>query len=362
MQVYILSSTASQEAKDIAHASLLFKEKELAEMEKRISRLENQIKIAPNKKIWEELRKQLKNLNLEFLQMQADYEKRLYRYEHMDDPADPVELAAAQAQLTTAQARLVQAQRDWEEAQAGPKPGDIAQAESDLAVAQAQYEHLKDGPDAQEIAMAEAKLAAAQAKLVIVQGEQLVVDLVAPFDGTVLSVDAIQGDRITSGTVLTLADLSQPLVEVYVDEVEMDYAKVGNKAEIIFDAYPDEVFTGQVVEVAPTLADSFDTAGILVRVQLDQTSLDGSLSLPSGLNATADIIAAQVDNAVLVPVVTLHETESGGYAVYVVQGDEIEIRQVTVGMMDYTTAQILDGLAVGESVALSDIENTKGEQ
>ena len=33
MQVYILSSSPSQEARDIAHASLLFKEKELAEME-----------------------------------------------------------------------------------------------------------------------------------------------------------------------------------------------------------------------------------------------------------------------------------------------------------------------------------------
>jgi multidrug efflux pump subunit AcrA (membrane-fusion protein) len=78
-----------------------------------------------------------------------------------------------------------------------------------------------------------------------------------------------------------------------------------------------------------------------------------------GLNATVDIIAAQVDDAVLVPVVALHETESGEYVVYVIQGDEIERRQVTVGIMDYTTAQILDGLAAAESVAISNVE---GEQ
>jgi len=362
IQVYILTSSPSQEALDTAHASLLFKEKELAEMEKRISRLENQIKIAPNHKVWKQLRSELQKLKLELLQMQADYEKRLYRYEHMDDPADPVELAAAQAQLATAQAQLAQAQRDWEEAQAGPNPDDLARAVSDLAEAQAQFVCLKDGPDAQELAMAEAKLAAAQAKLVIVQGEQLVLDLVAPFDGTVMSIDAIQGDRITGGTVLTLADMSQPLVEVYVDEVELDYAKVGNKAEIVFDTYPDEVFTGQVVEVDPTLADSFGTAGVLVRVRLDETSLTPSINLPEGLNATVDIIAAQVDNAVLVPVIALYETESGQYFVYVVQGDKIERRQVTVGIMDYTTAQILAGLTAGETVALSDVESTKGEQ
>jgi RND family efflux transporter MFP subunit len=328
-------------------------------MDKRISRLENQIKIAPNHKVWEQLRKQLRDLKLQLLEMQADYDKRLYRYEHMDDPADPVELAAAQAQLTTAQAQLEQAQRDWEEAQAGPNQGDLAKAESDLAQAQEAYERLKVGPDAQEIAMAKATLAAAQAKLVIVQGEGLVVDLVAPFDGTVLSVDATQGDRISAGTVMTLADLSHPLVEVYVDEYELAYAKAGNKAEIVFDAFPDRVFTGRVEEVDPTLADSFEIAGVLVRVRLDETSSSPSATLPVGLNATVDIIAAQVDDAVLVPVVALHETESGEYVVYVIQGDEIERRQVTVGIMDYTTAQILDGLAAGESVAISNVE---GEQ
>jgi RND family efflux transporter MFP subunit len=359
MQVYILTSSPSQEARDIAHASLLFKEKKLAEMEKRISRLENQIKIAPNKMIWEQLRKQLQDLKLQLLEMQGDYENRLYRYEHMDDPADPVELAAAQAQLTTAQAQLEQAQRDWEDAQAGPNQGELAKAESDLAQAQEAYERLKDGPDAQEITMAKAALAAAQAKLIIVQGDSLAVNLVAPFDGTVLSVDAIQGDRIAGGTVLTLADMSHPMVEVYVDEVELDYAEAGNKAEIVFDAYPNEVFTGQVEAVDPTLADSFEVTGVLVRVRLDETSSTPSMTLPDGLNATVDIIAAQVDNAVLVPVVALHESESGGYVVYVIQGDEIERRQVTVGIMDYTTAQILDGLFAGESVALSNIE---GEQ
>jgi RND family efflux transporter MFP subunit len=179
------------------------------------------------------------------------------------------------------------------------------------------------------------------------------VDLKAPFDGTVEAINATQGDRLAGGMVLTLADLSQPLVEVYVDETELEYAKVGNKAQIVFDALPEEVFTGQVEAVDPTLADSFDVEGVLVRVRLDETSSTSSLTLPAGLNATVDIIAAQVENAVLVPLVALHETESGGYVVYVIQGDEIETRQVTVGVMDYTTAQILDGLAAGESVALA---------
>jgi macrolide-specific efflux system membrane fusion protein len=77
-----------------------------------------------------------------------------------------------------------------------------------------------------------------------------------------------------------------------------------------------------------------------------------------GLNATVDIIAAQVRDAVLVPIEALHETASGEYTVYVLQGDALEAQPVTVGIQDYTTAEIMDGLEAGEVIALIQPEGT----
>ena len=355
MSVYILNSSPSQEAFDIAHASLLFKEKALPAIEKQIVRLENQIKRALNGKIRHMLKQQLRNLNVQVAQKRIDYEKALYQYNHMGDPADPTDVSVAEKQLTAAQETLAQAQLAWEKAQEGPTAGDIAQAEAEIVVAQATWERLKDGPNPDDVASATEKLTAAQAVLALAKQEQLVVDLVAPLDGSVLSVDAAQGDRITGSTILTLADLSQPMLEVYLDETDLDKVQVGNQAEIVFDAYPDRMFTGRVVEVDPSLADvrGLETVRVLVRMDVLPSAV--SPTMPVGLNATVDIIAEQVSNAVLVPVEALHELSAGKYAVYVMQGDELELRHVSVGISDYTTTEIIDGLAAGEAVALGDV-------
>jgi RND family efflux transporter MFP subunit len=294
--------------------------------------------------------------------MQADYDRRLYRYEHMDEPAGEDEIAWAQADLTTAQLQLAQAQRELEDAQAGAAPGDLAMAEVQLAEAQATWERCKDGPDLLAIALAEEELAAAQAKLAIAQEEQLVVDLVAPEDGIVLSVNVEAGDRLRGGTVLTLADRSQSLVEVYVDESESSFVQIGNRAEIIFDASPDLSFTGEIVDVAPSLAETNGEEQLLATVLLDETSSDLALKLPVGLNGTVDLIAGEAQNAVLVPMEALHEASSGEYVVYVSQDEEWQQRPVSVGLMNYTTAEILEGLSAGETVALGELEGLENTE
>ena len=65
-----------------------------------------------------------------------------------------------------------------------------------------------------------------------------------------------------------------------------------------------------------------------------------------------EVISAEAQDVLQAPVVALHETDSGGYVVYVVNGDMLEERAVTVGLQDYTSAQILSGLSAGKSVSL----------
>jgi multidrug efflux pump subunit AcrA (membrane-fusion protein) len=177
-----------------------------------------------------------------------------------------------------------------------------------------------------------------------------------------MSVNATQGDRISGETILTLADISQPLVKVYLDESDLDHLQVGNKAEIVLDAFPNRSYTGQVVEINRSLADldGVDMAEGLVL--MDEVPSNNSQSLPTGLTATVDIISAQVDNAVLVPLEALHETGTGEYVVYVIQGEQVEARPVSIGISDYTTVEITEGLAAGEAVALGELPNLKGEQ
>jgi multidrug efflux pump subunit AcrA (membrane-fusion protein) len=108
------------------------------------------------------------------------------------------------------------------------------------------------------------------------------------------------------------------------------------------------------VEIDPSLQRVGNTQAVQGLVQLDVLT-DMVYSLPLGLNATVDIIAGQAINAVLVPVEALHQGDER-YFVYVIDGDEYEPRDIEVGLMDLTSAEIIDGLRPGERVVIGNID------
>lgn len=354
MNLSLLNASPSQSDLDISNASLLFKEKELGEIQDQIAQVENKIKSAPSKMIRDNLIQQLLNLRVRLYNQQIEVENARYKIDTMDDPPEMVDLRVSETQLVTAQAQLAEAQVELEHVQTGPSDGDLAVAEAQLAEAQSEWERLKDGPDPEEIALAEAELVKAGIKLEMVENEQLVMELVAPADGIVEAIYAAEGDRVGQGTILTLVDLSQPRVQINLDEIDLEYIQTGYQAEVVFDVIPETTFNGQVVEIDPSLQRVGNTQAVQGLVQLDVLT-DMVYSLPLGLNATVDIIAGQAINAVLVPVEALHQGD-GGYFVYVIDEDGYERREVEVGLMDLTSAEITDGLQPGERVVIGNID------
>lgn len=354
MQLYILNSSPSQDAFDIAYSSLLFKEKELKEIQDQIAKIENKIKTAPNKTVRDSLKRQLLQIQLQLAYQQIEVDKTLYKYNSLDDPPEAIDLSVAEAQLAAAQAQLAQSEKDLVDIHAGPKSSDIALAEAELSEAQSEWDRLKDGPDPDKVTLAEAQLSQAKAKLASIEQGKLVLDLVAPINGTVLSTGATVGDRITNQSILTLADMSQPEVEVYLDETDLQQIQVGYRAEVVFDALPEVTFSGQIVGVDPSLQEAGNTTAVQALVQLD-TLPNQFFSLPVGLNATIDIIAGQATNAILVPIEALQVQTDNSYFVYVLDGETVEQRPVQVGLVDVTTAEILTGLRAGERVAIDNV-------
>jgi HlyD family secretion protein len=225
-------------------------------------------------------------------------------------------------------------------------------ARSNLNQAQLQYEKYKNGPSDADVAAAEGDLVNAQAQLALAKQTLSIEDLVASIDGTVMTVAANVGGVIgTSGAsaVFTLADLSNTVLTVYMDETDLNNIAVGYKADVIFDALPDRTFTGKVVLVNPGLETVSNVQAIKIQVLLDK--VDPPVNLPVGLNASVDVIAGRATNAVLVPVVSLHELDPGEFAVFVLINDAPTLRPVKVGLKDLTNAEILSGLQAGDIVS-----------
>jgi multidrug efflux pump subunit AcrA (membrane-fusion protein) len=144
------------------------------------------------------------------------------------------------------------------------------------------------------------------------------------------------------------------MVEVYLDEIDMSYVQVGNRAEITFDAIPELTLQGQVVEIDPSLIRVGNSQAVRALVLLDALPNE-LINLPLGLNAAIDIIAGEAVNAVLVTVDALHKNADGSYIVYVIEGEALEPRPVQVGLMDATTAEIVAGLQASEQVAIGNL-------
>lgn len=387
MLLYIYNSSPSAEDVYTAYASLLFKQVDLEDLQDRVKTTIFKIKSAPNDNLRSRYEDQLLQLNPQLANQKVVVEESTYKLNSLNDATNPLDVAVAEAQMTTAQARLVTAQRELEQLQAGPKSGDVAAAEARLSAAQVEWETLKEGQDPDEIARLETQVEVAQLELALAQDETTVVDLVAPIDATVMSININVGDRVSAGnqtgttgaqssssesggdifdiffsgsnattesddSLIRIADLSQGLLEVNLDETDLERVKIGYQVEVVFDALPDETFIGHIVEISPALVEVSGTQAIQVLVKLDEASYAKPIPLPSGLNASIDVIAGRAVGAVLVPVEALVTEGPDDYVVYVVENGIPQRRDVSVGLMDYTFAEITAGLEAGEILAL----------
>jgi HlyD family secretion protein len=245
---------------------------------------------------------------------------------------------------------------------AAPTDADIASARADYALALASVDEAQyylsalKGEDIPEDATGTSLTELENAGLNLKSAEENLngTKLVAPISGTIMSLDVVVGDTAGTGEVVTIADLSQPYLEVYLDETDWNNIVVGYDAEVTFDALPDQVFTGKVTQVDPGLYTSGNTSVVRGMVLLDDSQED--FNLPIGTTASVDIIAGRADNAILVPVDALRETSPGNYAVFVIENGTPKLRVIQVGIQDLFYAEVKSGLQVGEVVSTGLVE------
>ncbi|MGD1996412.1 MAG: efflux RND transporter periplasmic adaptor subunit [Anaerolineae bacterium] len=124
-------------------------------------------------------------------------------------------------------------------------------AESAVEAARAGLEGLQAGATEEEIDALEAQVQQAQAELdsAHVMLEKLI--LTSPVSGRVLEVAARAGELAVPGaTLITLADLDQVMLTIYVPQDRLGQVQVGQRVEVRVDSFPDRVFVGRVASIA----------------------------------------------------------------------------------------------------------------
>jgi len=291
-------------------------------------------------------------------------DKAQENYDKVSDlSVDDSRRANAYASLYDAQAAYDSTYRNWDYYNNySVTPAEIEAADADVALAQAKLteaQHLLAALRGDEVPVDATgsglvKLKQAQLSVTSAQDDLDATELTAPIAGTIMTIKAQIGQSVGSGTVMTIADLNQPYLEIFLDQSDWDKIEVGYDVEVIFDAFPDKLFTGHIVLVEPGLVSIANTLVVKGYVLLDTSS--EIVELPVGLDAAVDVIGGRAEGAILVPIEALHESSPGVYTLFVMENGTPKLRKVEIGIKDIYYAEVLSGLEVGEIVTTGIVE------
>jgi HlyD family secretion protein len=228
-----------------------------------------------------------KRLADDFQRYSGLYQKQLVSTQQYD---------AAQTSSQMAQAREREAKEQLDLVKEGPRKEQIEQARAAYAQAQERYALVKKGPRREDIDQARARLEQARQSLAVAETRRGYATLVAPMSGVVLSKSIEPGEYVSAGTpIVTVADLENLWLRAYVNETDLGRVKLGQRARVTTDTYPDKVYEGRVsfissqAEFTPKSVQTEKVRVKLVyRVKVDIKN--PNLELKPGMPADAEIV------------------------------------------------------------------------
>lgn len=152
------------------------------------------------------------------------------------------------------------------------------------------------------------RLAQARAQLEQVNDQLSKTQIVSPIDGVVTSLDIELGEtaiasstNIPGSSLMTIANPASIYTEVLVDEADIANVEVGQRAEIVAIAYPDEPMFGVVRYIANTAKVAQGRQGLTFTVKIDITD-PGRVELRPGMSCRAEIFTRQDERVAAVPI------------------------------------------------------------
>ncbi len=189
---------------------------------------------------------------------------------------------ALQLQQATLAKEAAQAQYD--KVLKGATADQIAAAYAAMTGAQSQLARLKRGAEPAQIKAAEAGVKQAEAAVYLAQLQLDKTSVLAPADGFIYQLDAVEGGMAGPGTVLAIVFSHESKIVIQVEESRYGDVAVGQPVSIRVDAYGDRTFAGEVSAIAPT----FDYAKRTVQVTVRPT--EGAAELKPGMFATVTLL------------------------------------------------------------------------
>ena len=183
----------------------------------------------------------------------------------------------------------------------------------------------------------------------------------SPMDGVITSLDIEPGETAISSTtnipgssLMTIANPDSILTEVNVDEADIANVEVGQRAEIVAIAYPDQPMTGRVESIAMSAkrAEGSQSLSFVVKIRFTDTA---GVVLRPGMSCRAEIFTHQDLAVAAAPIRAIQIEEDlasnrTDYSLFVYEDGIAQRRTVQVGISDDQYQAITGGVDLGERI------------
>lgn len=174
------------------------------------------------------------------------------------------------------------------------------------------------------------------------------------------------GDQVYPRTLfMQVVDVSEMIVTGMANQVEIHAIRIGQKAEVRLDAYPDLVLPGEVISIGALASAGGGgggrrfsrggrqewVRGIEIQVAIQQ---EDERIIPD-LSASADIVLLEEPDQLVIPREAIRHLDDGTAVVEVRDGETFQQREVELGELNATHAVVLAGLSESDVIALEEV-------
>lgn len=170
-----------------------------------------------------------------------------------------------------------------------------------------------------------------------------------------------KGETVYEGlTLLSMPDTAEMVAQIGVHETDVDKVRPGQPAEIVMDAFPDQILQGEVIEVASMPDQGRSWLNPDLKLYETLVKINGNTDhLKMSMSCKVQILVQRAEDVVMVPIQVV-SNRGGKKVCYVKTPRGVEEREVHTGAFNDTFTEITEGLQPGEEVLLNPPTFTEG--
>lgn len=224
------------------------------------------------------------------------------------------------------------------------------------------------------VAVANQHVKSMAARIDVLKAQLIDAQVFSPFDGVVIEKAAEIGEIVAPisiggsmarGSIATIAERKSMQAEVDVAEAYISKVKVGQRASVVVDAFPDKALAGKVKRVLPRA--NRGKATVQVRVEIMDILNHKEILPDMGLRVKFLPDDAPIDaetnlqKKLAVPKAALKGSEKSHY-VWIVKDGITTRSDVVIGETKDDAVEIISGVKEGQTVATKGADNIKTDR